>query len=334
MTQATPDTLELLQSLFVQRFDSYAVQQPNGQYIRVQQPLTREILEQHREGKITIGAYQLDPQNMVKTLIWDLDPEKLEDPKATADKILTECINKPDPKEPRFYKQSILLEASRYPDPSYHIWVFFWPVSVNAAVARWFGLKILEHANLSPKTVEVFPKQTELTETRLFGNFVKLPLGKHQACGKWSRFLDLESFEPLPNKCLAEVCGASFGERDIAKILGFAEQKHIQIKLTAPSKQIKLGNKEETRIAKFLAKYWRPGIRNQLELYFLGWAMKKGIPYESALRIIDAVTTLTQDEEKQARLDLVKYHFENRGSMLPELKGISGIREILKELKA
>lgn len=80
---------------------------------------------------------------------------------------------------------------------------------------------------------------------------------------------------------MTKVLGISFSERDIHNVLGFTDQKPIQIKLVAPSKQIKLDNKEETRIAKFLAKYWRPGIRNRLELYFLGWTMKKGITYES-----------------------------------------------------
>jgi len=105
---------------------------------------------------------------------------------------------------------------------------------------------------------------------------------------------------------------------------------HGKTRLTTPKRQINLGNREETSIANFLAKYWQPSRRNQLELYFLGWAMKRGIVYESAARIIDAVTTQTQDEEKQARLALVKYHYQNRGSMLPELKGISGLREIVQ----
>jgi len=328
--EATEEFLTTFADLFINRWDSYAIQQKNGQYSRVQQSLSLEILRQHLKGEITVGSYQLDCDGMVKTLIFDFDPEKLENPKEAVMKVLATCFEEKK-EEPRIWKKAILLEASRYPNPSYHIWLFFW-LPVQAKVAQWLGYRILELAGLNPKLVEVFPKQTALTADRPYGNFVKLPLGKHQACGRWSRFLDLETFEPLPSNCLSEVQGLNFSERTVQKILSFEEQKHIQIKLTTPSKQINLEGKEEIRIVNFLAKYWKPGRRNQLELYFLGWAMKKGITYESALRIIDAVIIATQDEEKQARLDLVKYHYRTRGSMLPELKGITGLREIVRGL--
>ncbi|MHA1631371.1 MAG: TOTE conflict system archaeo-eukaryotic primase domain-containing protein, partial [Candidatus Freyarchaeota archaeon] len=185
--------------LFINRMDCYAVQTSRG-YVRVEEPLTSRVLLQHLQGEKTVGAYQLNPKdNTVKYLCFDLDPEKLDDPRETARRIIQVCFEKPDGEHPRIWGHSLLLEASRYPDPSYHVWIFFL-VPFPAKAARWLGYRILELADLDPRKAEVFPKQDELTEDRPFGNFVKLPLGFHRVEKKWSRFLDPESFEPLdPN---------------------------------------------------------------------------------------------------------------------------------------
>ena len=146
-----------LERLFVNRKDDYASQQPNGQYIRVGQQLSLEIIEQHIKGKVTVGPYQLNEYNCVKYLCFDLDPETNKDPLETAKKILAVLLEEDKEKQPRVWYKAILLEASRYPDNSYHLWIFFDP-TVPAKVAKWLGLKILERANLNPKEIEVFPK--------------------------------------------------------------------------------------------------------------------------------------------------------------------------------
>lgn len=104
-----------LETLFVNRRDSSAVQRSDGQYFRVAKPLTLEVLEQHLEGEITVGAHQLPMDNTVKYLCFNLDPEKLTDPMETAKTIIRECIDKPDPEKPRFYTKAVnqfLAEAS------------------------------------------------------------------------------------------------------------------------------------------------------------------------------------------------------------------------------
>ena len=320
----------VLLRLFANRFNVYAVQQNNGTYLKVEKPLTVEVVQKHLRGEITVGFYQLDGNNNVKWLCFDLDPEKLEDPTATAKMIIRECVLKPDPKTPRVYKKAVLLEASRYPDPSYHVWVFFQP-SVPAKAAHWLGLKILEHANVNPKLVEVFPKQTELTKDRPYGNLVKAPLGLHREAKKWSRFLDLETFQPLANSCLFNVRGVSFLEADLAAICKFEDKKHVQIKFELPKNYKSLKSKEEERIVKFLAKYWKLGNRNRLEMAFLGYCIKKGVSFESAYRIIEQVSAATEDEERGQRLQLVKYHYRNRRNVGSQLLGISGIKQIVKE---
>lgn len=319
----------LIRTLFVNRRDTYAKQNENGSYTRIEQPLTMYILARHLRGEITVGAYQLDENNLTRYLCFDLDPEHLSSPRETVEKILIECLNKPTPSAPRFYRSSVLLEASRYPDPSYHIWVLFVP-AISAKVVRWLGLKILEHANINPKTVEVFPKQEELTKDRPFGNFVKLPLGFHQEKKKWSCFLDFESFESLPSTCLYDVEGVSLSKHDVDRILAFKEKTGVQVRFDLPKNYKPLKDKEENRIAKFLVKYWVPGHRNKLEMAFLGWAIKRGISQESARRIIDSVTVATKDEEREHRLSLVDYHYKNRIALGSELLGIRGLKDIVK----
>jgi len=302
--------------------------------LKVEQSLTTKVIHNHWQGKITIGVYQLDNDNMVKWLCFDLDPGTLENPKETAQTIIQECVLHPDPKTPRFYEKAVLLEASRYPDLSFHIWVFFESLLVSAKVARWLGLKILEHANINPKQVEVFPKQTELTKDRPYGNLVKLPLGLHRKAKKWSRFLNLQSFEPLPTSCVFNAQGVSFLESELAMICSFEDKKHVQIKFQLPKNYKPLKNKEEEKIVKFLAKYWKPGNRNKLEMAFLGYCLKKGVSFESAHRIIDQVIITTGDEERGQRLQLVKYHYKNRLNITPQLLGISGLKQIVKEALA
>jgi len=325
--------LPIVKALFVNREDCYCMQYKQG-YSRIEAPLTAAVLERHLKGEITVGSYQLSRSNFVKWLCFDLDPEKLKDPKEAALKVLNVLFEEKEEadgkKRPRIWRKAVLLEASRYPDPSYHIWIFFVP-EVPAKLTQWLGYRILELADLNPKQVEVFPKQTELTEDRSYGNFVKLPLGKHQVADKWSCFLDFETFEPLPNSIILDVCGISFSEADLTKIEGFETKKGVQTAFELPKKFRPLSDKEEEKAVQFLCKYWKEGARNRLEMCFLGLCIKRGVSFESAKRIINEVADRTDDAEKQARLDLVAYHYRNRMNVC--LKGTSGIREIIKEMR-
>ena len=79
--------------LWASRFDVYAEQQSNGSYLKVEESLTAEVIKRHLRQEITVGFYQLDKNNMVKWLCWDLDPEKLDDPLLTAKTII---LKRPD----------------------------------------------------------------------------------------------------------------------------------------------------------------------------------------------------------------------------------------------
>jgi len=328
------DLVSALHSLFVTRSDCYALQIDRGGYVKVEEPLTRKVLARHLSGAITVGSYQLDNSSRVKWLCFDLDPERLSDPKEAARRILEACFEKrkeeDDVERPRIWPSAVLLEASRYSDPSYHVWVLF-AIPVLARVARWIGLRILELAGLNPKQIEVFPKQSELNNERNFGSLVKLPLGFHRVEKKWSCLLDPETFQPLPSDVLLAAWGISFSEADLAKILSFEEKRHVQATFAILENCKPLRGMEEKKAVQFLTKYWQKGYRNQLELAFLGLCIKRGVSYESARRIIERVCDLTSDEEKASRLKLVDYHYQNRRSLGSKLVAVSGLREIVRE---
>jgi len=324
---------DALLALFVARGDCYARQLDKGGYVKMEEPVTSDTLTRHLKGDITVGAYQLNINSLVKWVCFDLDPESLSNPKETAVKILQVCFEKQEEDDgverPRIWPSAVLLEASRYPDSSYHIWILF-SLPVHAKAARWLGLRILELANLNPKQVELFPKQSELDGARSFGNLVKLPLGFHRVEKKWSRILDLETFEPLPNDVVLSVWGISFSDADFQRLLSFEEKKHVQAMFSFPENYKPLRSTEEEQVVQFLAKYWRVKHRNTLETAFLGYCLKKGVSYESAKRIVERVCDLTVDEEKDARLRLVDYHYQNRRNLGAKLAGVSWIREVVK----
>jgi hypothetical protein len=324
-----------LHNLFVNRTDCYCIQNKDGSYARIAEPLTFDVLEAHLKGETTVGSYQLAIDNTVKYLCFDFDPEKLTDPKATVQTLLTVLFElkeeKPERSRPRIWPFAVMLEASRYDDPSFHVWVFFMP-RIPAQVARWLGNRCLELAGLNPKQVEVFPKQSELSKDRPYGNFVKLPLGVHRKEGKRSRILDHATFHPLPNEALETFRGLTFTEHDLAWILNQKSAANVQIKFNLPATFKPLSSKEEEKTVEFLCRYWKEGYRNDLEMYFLGFCLKKGVALESVRRMIEETVLRTGDDEKAARLDMVQYHYRNR--LTTRLKGISGIREIVREIRS
>ena len=324
-----------LRSLFVNRLDCYCIQLKHG-YSRIDEPLTEKILLKHLSGEVTVGSYQLDQGSLVKWLCYDFDPEKLPDPKYATKKVLSALLDHKEQggiRTPIVWDNCIMLEASRYPDPSYHIWVLF-QKPIKAKAARWLGLRILEMAGLSPKQVEVFPKQDEVTPDRPFGNFVKLPFGKHQVEGKWSRMLDFESFEPLPSEELENKHGLSFSKKDLEKLESIEAKKDVQVKFKAPTAFKKLSDKDEEKTVSFLTRYWQQGYRNDLTLSFCGMCIKQGVSHESVRRIIGEVCerTSTSAFDTSEFLKKVDYQFTHRAN-IGSLKGSSGIREVVKAIK-
>src|SRR5438309_1294520 len=66
-------------SLFVHCWSQYAVQQRDGSYWRVREPLTLPLIWAHLEGRCTLGTYLLDEQCQCSFAVFDADsPDGLE----------------------------------------------------------------------------------------------------------------------------------------------------------------------------------------------------------------------------------------------------------------
>jgi hypothetical protein len=196
-----------VERLFVSRRDAYAVQLPEGGYIRVDSPLTREVILRHLSGELTVGSYTTAPGDLVKNIVFDIDPEHVPSPGSVAQALAEEASRRLSP-------EGVILEASRWPDPSYHVWVCFEPM-IPAAVARWIGRRIVKFSG-APPDVEVFPKQDSIGSG--WGNLVKLPLGLHRREGKWSTLLN-RGLNPAPPDALLCIRPLSVPRDEVDRVL-------------------------------------------------------------------------------------------------------------------
>jgi len=167
--------------LFFHRKDVFASQQSNGAYFPTKRPVTINDIQEHLDGKKTIGAYCLGLDSTVKWACVDIDgiPEMLPYLKKEAIKIYE-----------LFQDLPRILEFSG--KKGFHIWVFF-KRKVTADYAQRLVKARLNRENLNHH--EVFPKQTELNEYRKYGNLVKIPLALHRVSGKKSQILRMEGFK-------------------------------------------------------------------------------------------------------------------------------------------
>lgn len=172
--------IEIIKELFINRSDVFSEQSPKGTYSKIERELTNQDIQDHLDGKKTIGVYQLDKDSNVKWVCYDFDGEDLPIQKQLA-KNLCMKLRHTDKVE------SIILEFSG--KKGYHVWVFIEPTDATS-VKYW-----AEESCDGYKVHEVFPKQGILDKKK-FGNLVKLPLGIHQVVNKRSHFFN-EKYEPL-----------------------------------------------------------------------------------------------------------------------------------------
>jgi hypothetical protein len=90
-----------------------------------------------------------------------------------------------------------------------------------------------------------------------------------------------------------------------------------------------LSELQKNKVVNALVPFWTSGKRHHLTIYLTGFLMKRGVRFEDAYDIVSTICDLASDKEKRARLGDVRYHYRNRTSLLPRLKGFSGLRELL-----
>jgi hypothetical protein len=184
------ELLEAYASLYVQRFDQYAVQQRDGSYWRVGEQLSLSHLSAHLAGRWTLGSYLLDASSHCSFAVFDADGgDRLERLALLSEELLRGGV-------------PTLLEASRRGG---HLWVHLVEPTPAHLVRGW----LLPYAETIG--VELYPKQDWLPPGGS-GSLIRLPLGVHQQSRGWYPFLfrsnwgDLSSVGETIEECCSWVC--------------------------------------------------------------------------------------------------------------------------------
>lgn len=151
---------------FVGNPNVYAVQLPGGGYRPERHPLTRELLDKHEAGGVTLGTYVLN-YDKARFFVFDIDERDL----TLARELASRCIA-------HGFNPFVEFSGRK----GYHVWVLF---------DQWhLGTEVMQLAQSIAHEVgfqgEVFPKQGV---ARDLGNLIKLPLGKHAVTGNDSKFI-------------------------------------------------------------------------------------------------------------------------------------------------
>lgn len=283
LEQQREKVAEALSKLFIVRSDDFMAQLENKTSPRQGKALTPDLVKDHLEGKITLVPYSLNKESMGRYIGFDIDP-KIGNVEEVTRLIYQTCLD-------GFKEKAILVESSRYPDHSYHIWALALH-EIPAYVLRAYGQRILEKCNLTGK-VELFPKQNIIPKNG-FGNGLKLPLGYHRKAKKWSCFLNPKTFEPLPMETILNVEGFSVSEHEIADIKERMEQKRPQYWFGGESKKGEPYKGEDP-----------PCIKGILQ------GVKKGQRNDSAMRLVCYWLNFRKNESHQALTWLIEWNRKN-----------------------
>jgi len=171
-------------SLFINRDDVYAIQQPDGTYRRVGEQLTREHIRRHLRGQITLGVYATSQESLSQWIVFDFDSD---DGPAESQKLLDYLLSRDA------YKDAVMLEDTGGRDgKGRHLWIFFTPTP--ARYLKWLAQQLLKKAGVTCE-VEIFPKTVEITPDSPYGSLVRLPFGIHRKTMQWSKMLHPRSIE-------------------------------------------------------------------------------------------------------------------------------------------
>jgi hypothetical protein len=270
-------------------------------YQPVKQPLTEDIIQSHLDGKITLGAYQLDKSNQVKWLGWDVDSSDRAIAKQYTEKIVRRLGNLP---------HAVEFSGSK----GYHILLFL-SKPIPAERAKGIVDHIRDTEGL-PKTgnshVECYPKQAALGKDLPMGSLLKIPLGFHPRTHNQSKFIDIsngwEQGDPLdPAVLLMQRIEPEELNNLIKEAVDVRKQ---MVDLLVPQWSVASG--EHHNFALYLAGY----------LAHLGWGL------QDTIDIISDIAIAGGDLEVNNRIQAVEDTFKNIENGRT-VKGFSGLNEML-----
>src|SRR5947209_5109274 len=148
------DLVAAYASLFVQRWDQYGLQQRDGSYWRMVEPLSLSLLSAHLSGRCTLGTYLLDGESCCSFAVFDADSADGLERLAVLSMQLAQA------------EIPTVLEVSRRGG---HLWVHLSVPTSARLVRKW----LLPYARAYD--VECYPKQDELVPGGS-GSLIRLPL--------------------------------------------------------------------------------------------------------------------------------------------------------------
>lgn len=154
--------------------DVYAVQNEDGSWYPVREPLDDHVLADHLAHEKTVGTYvghRVSEATVASTMVVDIDDGNRE----SAMSVQTALA------ELGFPAWCVGVEFSG--KKGYHVWLVLQDPVPNMSLRR-LGRAVLALAG-QPASTEVFPKQDEVRD---LGNLVKLPHGVHRVTGNENPF--------------------------------------------------------------------------------------------------------------------------------------------------
>lgn len=267
-------------------------------YQPIKRPLTEEILQDHLDGKITLGSYQLDKENKVMWLGWDVDSNNRDTAKEYAKQLISKLRDIP---------HSVEFSGSK----GYHILIFLsQPMLAEKAKTITEAVRG-ELPKAGTSHIECFPKQASLTKANPMGSLLKIPLGVHPRTHDKSRFVDptngWEGGQDVdPFQCLSNV----------------VDPDALNVLLT--------GNEDPKKaIVDLLVPHWQAGEHHNLSLYLSGYLAHLGWGVQDVIEVITGICKQAHDDaEIENRIQAATDTFKSIGEG-KSVKGFSGLSDLL-----
>jgi len=162
--------------LFFIRRDVYGLETESG-WKTVKKPVTINLVMGHLQGKYCLGAHPIGKKGECKWIGWEADSASLTPP------LISRILKS-------FDRRAILIHETG--GRSIHVKVFF-RYAIKSRDAYWLARRVAEGL----RGVEFFPKQPSIG--RGYGNFMRLPLGRHRKTGRIGVLIQPKSlFEVVP----------------------------------------------------------------------------------------------------------------------------------------
>ncbi|MFC2054842.1 CHC2 zinc finger domain-containing protein [Chloroflexota bacterium] len=235
------ELVQILANTFIQRWDLYAKQLDDGSYICIKEPLKFDHLNDHLQGKITLGAYVLDQQSKAKYIVFDADNED------HLERLRDMAFSLKEKGVPSHLERSLR---------GGHLWLFFSKL-IPGKKARHFGMRLKEDFDL--REIELFPKQDRIKVGP--GSLIRLPFGIHRKSKQFYDFV-APNLKPIAESIANQVYILGNPKKvpdafleDILSNVSFYTEKTVLNRLEAPKIPLSELIKKRVSVYDFVSQY-------------------------------------------------------------------------------